>query len=57
MATKRELAIFACLDGAFVPAGLLDLTEDGTQLNASEFAYGTRYIDRSGAVVKMPPHA
>lgn len=50
MATKRELAVFTSLDGAFVPAGLLHLTEDGTQLNASEFAYGTRYIDRPGAV-------
>lgn len=50
MAIKRELAVFACLDGTFVPAGLLTLTEDGPQLHASEFAYGTRYIDRPGAV-------
>jgi serine/threonine-protein kinase HipA len=50
MATKRELAIFAFLDDAFVPAGLLNLTEDGSQLKASEFAYGTRYIERPRAV-------
>lgn len=50
MATRRELAVFASLDGVFVPAGLLTLTEDGPQLNASEFAYGTRYIDRPGAL-------
>ncbi len=50
MATRRELAVFASLDGTFVPAGLLTLTEDGPQLNASEFAYGTRYIDRPGAL-------
>lgn len=50
MSAKRELAVFASLEGAFVPAGLLNLTEDGAQLNASEFAYGTRYIDRPGAV-------
>lgn len=54
MATKRELAVFTSLDGAFVPAGLLNLTEDGTQLNASEFSYGTRYIDRPGAVEVDP---
>jgi serine/threonine-protein kinase HipA len=50
MATRRELAVFASLEGAFVPAGLLNLTEDGTQLHASAFAYGIRYIDRPGAV-------
>lgn len=50
MVTKQEIAVFASLEGAFVPAGLLHLTEDAAQLNASEFAYGTRYIDRRGAV-------
>jgi serine/threonine-protein kinase HipA len=50
MATKQELTVFTFLDDAFLPAGLLTLTEDGSQLNASEFAYGTKYIDRPGAV-------
>lgn len=50
MDVKRELAVFAFLDDEFVPAGLLTLTEDGTQLNASEFAYGTRYMERPRAV-------
>ena len=50
MDTRRELAVFASLDGTFVPAGLLNLTENGAELNASAFAYGTRYIDRPGAV-------
>lgn len=54
MATKREFAVFPCLNGTFVPAGLLTLTEVGAQLKASEFAYGTRYIDRPGAVEADP---
>ncbi|GIZ51804.1 type II toxin-antitoxin system HipA family toxin [Noviherbaspirillum aridicola] len=47
---KRELTVFANLDGEFVPAGLLELTEKNERLLASEFAYGTRYIDRPGAL-------
>lgn len=54
MDVKRELAVFAFLDDAFVPAGLLSLTEDGAQLKASAFAYGTRYIDRPRAVEVDP---
>jgi serine/threonine-protein kinase HipA len=50
MVKTRELAVFASLDGAFVPAGLLNLTEENERLLASEFAYGTRYIDRPGAL-------
>jgi len=36
MATK--LAVFAHLDGDWVPAGLLEPTEAGTTLSASSFA-------------------
>jgi serine/threonine-protein kinase HipA len=50
MATKREMTVFASLDGEFVPAGLLGLTEENERLLASEFSYGTRYIERAGAV-------
>ena len=50
MATQNELAVFAHLDGAFVPAGLLTLTEENVELQASEFAYGQRYIDRPNAL-------
>lgn len=54
MARRTELAVFASLDGQFVPAGLLTLTEENTQLLASEYAYGQRYIDRSGALEVDP---
>lgn len=54
MATKRELMVFASLDGEFVPAGIVGLTEQNERLLASEFAYGTRYIDRLGAVEVDP---
>lgn len=50
MVTKKELAVFTFLDDEFLPAGILTLTEDGTELSASEFGYGTKYIDRPRAV-------
>lgn len=50
MVTKRQLTVFASLDGEFVPAGLVQLTEENERLLASEFSYGTRYIDRAGAI-------
>jgi serine/threonine-protein kinase HipA len=36
-------------DPGFVPAGQLNLTEQGSQVLASEFAYGGRYLDRPEA--------
>ncbi|WP_334191041.1 type II toxin-antitoxin system HipA family toxin [Noviherbaspirillum sp.] len=54
MPTKQELAVFASLDGQFVPAGLLTLTEENDRLLASEYAYGRRYIDRPGALEVDP---
>ena len=47
--TALELAVFMHLDGSFVPAGLLNLTEEGTNVLASAFTYGTRYIERANA--------
>ena len=47
--TFLELAVFMHLDGNFVPAGLLNLTEEGTNVIASSFTYGTRYIERANA--------
>ncbi|CAN6132743.1 HipA domain containing protein [Methylophilaceae bacterium] len=47
---KQSLFVFAHLDGEFVPAGKLDLIEQGHQLIASTFAYGQRYIDRANAI-------
>jgi len=49
-ASTRSLYVFAHLDGAFVPAGKLDLTEQDNQLLASTFAYGQRYIERPNAI-------
>lgn len=54
MPTKKELAVFASLDGQFVPAGLLTLTEENERLLASEYSYGQRYIDRPGALEVDP---
>ncbi len=46
----RSLYVFAHLDGEFAPAGKLDLTEQGSHLAASTFAYGQRYIERPHAI-------
>lgn len=54
MPARKELAVFASLDGQFVPAGLLTLTEENERLLASEYSYGQRYIDRPGALEADP---
>ena len=42
-----ELFVFAHLPTAgFVPAGRVELTETALDVEASDFAYGTRYLDR-----------
>lgn len=50
----RKLFVFAHLDGDWVPAGRLTLYETGTSLDASEFAYGTRYLARPNALEVDP---
>lgn len=47
--TTKGLFVFANLDGEFVPAGQLQVDEEGARLIASSFAYGLRYLDRSNA--------
>lgn len=47
--STRELAVFMHLGGSFVPAGLLKVTEERTNVVASVFTYGTRYIERPNA--------
>ena len=42
--TETRLFAFAHLDGGFVPAGRLTLTEEADQVLASSFAYGLRYL-------------
>ena len=52
MAGETELYAFAHLgrqDPAFVPAGQILLTEQDSRVLASEFAYGSRYLDRAEA--------
>ena len=51
----QELYVFAHLPpGAFVPAGLLTLTETPAGVDASRFAYGTRYLERPQAIEVDP---
>jgi serine/threonine-protein kinase HipA len=47
--TTKDLFVFANLEGEFVPAGQLQVDEEGSRLIASSFAYGLRYLDRSNA--------
>src|SRR5882672_1140143 len=52
--TEQKLYAFAYLDTEWVPCGQLTLTEDGTKLLASTFAYGLRYLQRPGALEVDP---
>ncbi|OYY06365.1 type II toxin-antitoxin system HipA family toxin [Polynucleobacter sp. 39-46-10] len=47
--TTKDLFVFANLDGQFLPAGQLQVDEEGSKLIASSFAYGLRYLDRGNA--------
>lgn len=53
-AQQTKLAVFAHLEGQWAPAGLLTLTEDGAQVQASQFAYGLRYVERPNALEVDP---
>ena len=53
-ATDQKLYAFAYLDTEWVPCGQLTLTEEGTKLLASTFAYGLRYLERPGALEVDP---
>jgi serine/threonine-protein kinase HipA len=53
-ARESRLFVFANLDTQWVPCGQLTLTEDGTKLLASTFAYGLRYLERPGALEVDP---
>lgn len=48
--TIRKLAVFAYLDDDWAPAGVVTMTEDGAELQASTFAYGLRYLERPNAI-------
>ncbi len=47
-ARQTQLFTFAHIEGDFVPAGRLTLTEEAEQVLASSFAYGLRYLERPG---------
>ena len=53
-ATEQKLFVFAYPDTEWLPAGQLTLSEDGTQLLASTFAYGLRYLQRPNALEVDP---
>ena len=53
-ATEQRLYVFAYIDTHLAPCGQLTLTEDGEKLLASTFAYGTRYLERPGALEVDP---
>lgn len=53
-ATEQKLFVFAYIDTEWLPCGQLTLTEDGTKLLASTFAYGLRYLLRPGALEVDP---
>lgn len=50
MPHKADLFVFAHLDNQFVPTGKLTLTEQGTEVQASEFVYGLKYLERRNAL-------
>jgi serine/threonine-protein kinase HipA len=53
-AKEQKLFVFAHLDAEWVPCGQLTLTEDATELLASAFAYGLRYLERPNALEVDP---
>ncbi len=52
--STQQLIVFAHLDGDWAPCGRLELTEDGQQVMASDFAYGLRYLERGNAIEVDP---
>jgi serine/threonine-protein kinase HipA len=55
MAAKElQLMTFAYLNEAWAPCGQLTMTEQGPELLASRFAYGTKYLARADALEVDP---
>lgn len=52
MISETDLMVHAFLPGATeaVPAGKLNMQEEGTDVTASSFVYGLRYLKRNGAI-------
>lgn len=53
-ATEQKLFVFAYVDTEWLPCGQLTLSEDGSKLLSSAFAYGLRYLQRPGALEVDP---
>ena len=55
MAAKaHKLMVFAHIGQEWLPCGQLQMTEEGTNVLASDFAYGTRYGRRPDALEVDP---
>lgn len=56
MPSKFTGIVFAYLDGEVdaVPAGQLQIVEEGTEVVSSTFGYGSRYLDRPNAIPVDP---
>ena len=52
--SSNKFTVLAHVDKSFVPAGLLNITETGSEITASQFAYGLRYINRPNALEVDP---
>ncbi len=53
-ATERGLMVFAHVGGSWAPCGRLKMTEEGSHVLASSFAYGLNYLKRSDALEVDP---
>jgi serine/threonine-protein kinase HipA len=47
---EKKLAVFINIDSQFLPAGLLSMTEEDTNVIVSKFAYGLKYLNRPNAI-------
>ncbi|WP_454739346.1 type II toxin-antitoxin system HipA family toxin [Cupriavidus necator] len=54
MPNDQQLMTFAYLGEVWAPCGQLTMTEEGSALLASSFAYGLRYLDRPDAIEVDP---
>ncbi|MDP3230686.1 MAG: HipA domain-containing protein [Acidovorax sp.] len=53
-AKEHKLMVFAHIGQEWLPCGQLQMTEEGTNVLASDFAYGTRYARRPDALEVDP---
>jgi serine/threonine-protein kinase HipA len=49
MTTEKQFSVFAHLESDWAPCGRLTLSEDGSNVLASSFAYGLKYLERPNA--------